>query len=123
MQDGLGLLLWQSKSFAYADSFDDVAQRYRGLRCGQQIVASVDSLGGVLVKPDVAVRQQASDEAPKPGPSSGGERGSQPGGEPTRPGGGPAPGKPVAHTPKRFHGTVVVDSARVGRDAGRMQMR
>jgi predicted AAA+ superfamily ATPase len=120
VQDGLSLLLWQSESFAYADSFDEPAQRYRGLRCGQQIIASVDSLGGVLVKPDVAARQQAADAAPKPGPSTGGGKGDQPGDEPTTPGDNPAPGKPVARTPKRFHGTVVVDSARVGRDAGRI---
>ena len=120
VQDGLSLLLRQSEFFAYADSFDDEAHRYRGLRCGQQIVESVDSLAGVLVKPDVAVRQQAADAAPKPGPSSGGDTQDQSGGEPTRPGDGPAPGKPVARTPKRFHGTVVVDSARVGRDAGRI---
>ncbi len=120
VQDGLSLLLWQSESFAYADSFDDVAHRYRGLRCGQQIIASVDGLAGVLVKPDVAVRQQAADAVPKPGPSNGGDTRDQPGGGPTRPGESPAPGKPVARTPKRFHGTVVVDSARVGRDAGRI---
>ncbi|WP_174502310.1 Swt1 family HEPN domain-containing protein [Acidiphilium sp. C61] len=120
VQDGLSLLLWQSESFAYADSFDDVAHRYRGLRCGQQIIASVDGLAGVLVKPDVAVRQQAADAVPKPGPSNGGDTQDQPGGGPTRPGDSPAPGKPVARTPKRFHGTVVVDSARVGRDAGRI---
>ena len=45
VQDGLSLLLWQSESFAYADSFDEAAGRYRGLRCGQQVVGSVDSLG------------------------------------------------------------------------------
>jgi hypothetical protein len=120
VQDGLSLLLWQSESFAYADSFDEAAGRYRGLRCGQQVVGSVDSLSGVLVKPDVAVRQLAADTAPKPGPSTGGETGERPGGEPVAPGGGSPPGKPVARNPNRFHGTVVVDPARVGRDAGRI---
>jgi predicted AAA+ superfamily ATPase len=120
VQDGLSLLLWQSESFAYADSFDEAAGRYRGLRCGQQVVGSVDSLSGVLVKPDVAVRQLAADTAPKPGPSTGGESGERPGGEPVAPGGGSPPGKPVARNPNRFHGTVVVDPARVGRDAGRI---
>jgi predicted AAA+ superfamily ATPase len=120
VQDGLSLLLWQSESFAYADSFDDSAGRYRGLRCGQQVVGSVDSLGGVLIKPDVAVRQQAADSALRAGPSTGGETAERPGGEPVAPGGGPSPGKPVARTPNRFHGTVVVDPARVGRDAGRI---
>jgi predicted AAA+ superfamily ATPase len=85
VQDGLGLLLWQSESFAYADSFDEAAGRYRGLRSGQQVVGSVASLGGVLVKPDVAVRQQAADTAPRPGPSTGGETAERPGGEPIAP--------------------------------------
>jgi predicted AAA+ superfamily ATPase len=120
VQDGLSLLLWQSESFAYADSFDEAAGRYRGLRCGQQVVGSVHSLGGVLVKPDVAVRQLAADTAPKPGPSIGGETAERPGGDPVGPGDGPSPGKPVVRTPNRFHGTVVVDPARVGRDAGRI---
>lgn len=64
VQDGLSLLLWKSEAFAYADAFDNTAQRYRGPRCGQQIIAPVASLGGVLVKSDVAVRQQAGDAAP-----------------------------------------------------------
>ncbi len=120
VQDGLGLLLWQSESFAFADRFDEAAGRYRGLRCGQQVVGSVDSLGGVLVKPDVAVRQQAADAARRPGSSTGGETAEPPGGEPVAPGDAPTPGKPVARIPNRFHGTVVVDPARVGRDAGRI---
>lgn len=120
VQDGLSLLLWQSESFAYADSFDEEAGRYRGLRGGQQAVASVDSLGGVLVKPDVALRQQAADAAPKPVPSTGGDTGDQPGDQPNAPGDGPIPVRPTGRTPKRFHGTVVVDPARVGRDAGRI---
>ncbi|RRH89513.1 ATP-binding protein [Mesorhizobium tamadayense] len=120
VQDGLSLLLWQSESFAYADSFDEAAERYRGLRGGQQVVASVDSLGGVLVKPDVALRQQAADAAPKPVLSTGGDTGEQPGDQPNAPGDGPISVRPAARTPRRFHGTVVVDPARVGRDAGRI---
>ena len=58
VRDGLGLLLWNFESFAYADSYDEVAKRYRGLRAGQVVPLSADSLNGVLVKPDVAVKQQ-----------------------------------------------------------------
>jgi predicted AAA+ superfamily ATPase len=120
VQDGLSLLLWQTESFAYADSFDEPAGRYRGLRCGQQLIGWVDSLAGLIVKPDVAVRQQAVDAAPKPGPSTGGDTGERPGGQPIPPGDGATPGRPIARAPKRFHGAVVVDPARVGRDAGRI---
>src|SRR5207248_2217499 len=40
---------------------------------------------------------------------------------PTHPGAtGATPGAPAAPRPRRFHGTVRLDSARVGRDAGRI---
>jgi predicted AAA+ superfamily ATPase len=56
IRDGLGLLLWQDESFAYADSFDEAAGRYRGLRCGQVPSISEDNLSGLLVRPEVAGR-------------------------------------------------------------------
>ena len=34
MSDGVGLLTWVHDAFALADSFDDEAKRYRGLRGG-----------------------------------------------------------------------------------------
>lgn len=37
VKDGLALLLWQKESFGYADSYDEAAGRYRGLRCGQRV--------------------------------------------------------------------------------------
>jgi hypothetical protein len=40
IQDGLGVLTWTQDSFAYADSFDEAAGRYRGLRCGQRVSVS-----------------------------------------------------------------------------------
>src|SRR3954465_14107911 len=42
IRDGLGLLLWRQDSFAYADSFDEAAGRYRGLRAGQVGAISED---------------------------------------------------------------------------------
>ena len=52
--DGVGLLTWSDETFGYADSVDEEAGRYRGLRGGQPIsVPDVDA-AGVLVKPDVA---------------------------------------------------------------------
>jgi hypothetical protein len=114
VRDGLGLLLWGQESFAYADSFDEAAGRYRGLRCGQQIAVSLDSREGLLVRPDVALKQQEAERPPGPGPG------------PTPPGAGPTPAGPdlpppkPKSAPKRFHGTVALDPARVGRDAGRI---
>ena len=42
---GIGLLTWEHDSFAFADSFDDEAKRYRGLRSGQVMVLA-DALRG-----------------------------------------------------------------------------
>jgi len=55
IEDGLKLLTWESESFAYADSYDEIAGRYRGLRAGQR-VAVIDGGPGVLVRPEPARR-------------------------------------------------------------------
>ncbi|MEZ5318335.1 MAG: DUF499 domain-containing protein [Vicinamibacterales bacterium] len=49
VRDGLGLLVWSKDSFAYADSFDEAASRYRGLRCGQLVNVTKDNMTGLLV--------------------------------------------------------------------------
>ncbi len=121
VRDGLGLLVWTKDSFAYADSFDEAAGRYRGLRCGQLVNVTKDNMTGLLVRPDRAVKQQEEDAATVPGgdggisPGSGGTAVTPPG-----PGGTEAPGPAVAARPKRYYGTVVLDSTRVGRDASRV---
>jgi predicted AAA+ superfamily ATPase len=121
IRDGLGLLLWHEESFAYADRFDEAAGRYVGLRCGQMVPLSADGLSGLLVRPDVARRQQEAETSaplgPAPGPLGPGVTTS--GG---RPGLGPAPTPPPGPAPalKRFHGAVTLDPTRVGRDAGRI---
>ena len=123
ISDGVALLTWEHDAFALADSFDDEAKRYRGLRGGQLVSLPGADAPGLLVKPDVA-RQQLDAEKPQPG---GGGEAVRPGteGEDPAPGGGPGPGVPPPDTPAatqpvRFHGTVPLDSARVGRDAGRI---
>src|SRR5258708_2693067 len=125
MRDGMSLLTWQSDTFAYAESYDEAAGRYSGLRGGQVVSISPDSVG-MLVKPDVARRQM---DAERPTPTSASAAGSSPGvGGAT---GGPgsnasrdssASGTSTAAAPltRRFHGTVQLDPARVGRDASRI---
>lgn len=119
---GLALLTWQQDAFAYADSYDEAAQRYRGLRCGQQVDIPEDGGDGLLVRPEVAQRQREQEvpespgspeptPAPPPGPGGPGA-GTQP--EP-----GPGAGK-GPRLLRRFHGSVTLDSTRVGRDAGRI---
>ena len=119
VQDGLGLLLWSHESFAYADSYDDVAQRYRALRCGGgRLAMSPDNLDGLLVKPEVALRQQTS-EAPTSEQSQSEASSHQP--FSAAPGSASVkPGIETSRSPRRFHGSVTLDSKRVGRDAGRI---
>lgn len=123
VRDGLGLLLWTQDSFAYADSFDESAGRYRGLRCGQQVNVSASNLSGLLVRPDRAHTQQDADAAAAAAASgASASTGTGSGTVPPASGGtgGAAVVTPTPAKPKRFHGTVVLDSTRVGRDASRV---
>jgi hypothetical protein len=116
---GLALLTWERDSFAYAESCDEPAGRYRGLRSRIQITVTADD-GGLLVQYEIARKQidqeiaasvavggETTGPAPPPGAS------------------GPTPGTDRSVTaqpakPRRYHGTVNLDPARVGRDAGRI---
>jgi predicted AAA+ superfamily ATPase len=118
IRDGLALLTWRTDTFGYAESYDETASRYRGLHGGHGVSVSADS-AGLLVKPDVASKQLDA-EAPPPGAPtpSPGPGGGDPG---PRPGLGEVPlAPPAAQQLRRFHGSVRVDSTRVGRDAGRI---
>lgn len=126
IRDGLGLLLWQQDSFAYADSYDEVAGRYRGLRSGQHIPISEANLSGLIVRPDVARKQLDAEAAAV---SGSGQPNEERGAGPTDlqssidsvgaiGSGSSIPAAPSA--PTRFHGSVALDPTRVGRDAGRI---
>jgi hypothetical protein len=117
--DGVALLTWPTDGFAFADAYDESAQRYRGLRGGQQISITDAHSPGLLVKPEVARAQLEAEVEPPAGPSpypvAPGPDGEHP---PVPP---PLPGEPQpAAAPKRFHGTVDLDPTRVGRDASRI---
>ncbi len=72
MVEGIKLLTWSKDSFACADSFDEKEGRYRGLRCGQMVTISTSEPTGLLVKPDVASKQQEAERPPaSPGPAGG----------------------------------------------------
>lgn len=124
IRDGLALLTWESDAFAYAESHDGSAGRYRGLRTGQSITIDASD-AGVLVKPSIA-RAQLETEVPAAGgaapsaPAAASSSGAPPGpsavGHPSNPTGF----RPPATVLRRFHGTVRLDPARVGRDAGRI---
>ncbi|MGH7941051.1 MAG: AAA+ family ATPase, partial [Limisphaerales bacterium] len=112
IRDGVGFLTWSSDTFAYAESYDEAAKRYRGLRAGQTVIIMSDSTS-LLVKPEVARKQMEAEvkpESPAPGPVPPGPAGKPP---------GPTPPAPEAKL-KRFHGTVALDPTRAGRDASRI---
>ena len=122
VSEGVGLMTWEQDGFAYADSFDESAGRYRGLRRMEAVsLADADS-AGLVVRPEVANRQLAAETAEPPGGGEGAVDVGAPEGTPevgrkTPP---PGPSPPAKQQPKRFHGTVSLDSSRVGRDASRI---
>jgi predicted AAA+ superfamily ATPase len=118
IQSGLALLTWEKDAFAYAESYDESELRYRGLQYGGQFVVTEDD-SGLLVRPEVA-RQQIDAET---APAALAEGSSASSGEPSSKGEQPTPETPQPaqpSKPKRYHGTVVLDPARVGRDASKI---
>ena len=118
IRDGLALLTWQRETFAYAEGYDEAAERYQGLRVGH-VSLSAES-AGLLVKPDLAWRQMEAEAArpttggPTIEPTAGGESNTNPAA------GGGSVHPPTPTPPKRFHGTVTLDPTRVGRDSSRI---
>lgn len=112
---GISLLTWEQDGFAYAESYDEVGQRYRGLRCNTGVMLTPDDKG-LLVKPEAARAQLDQQVPPPPGPGPQPDPGPGPG---PGPGPDPEPG-PNKVRPKRYFGTVQLDSERVGRDAGQI---
>jgi hypothetical protein len=113
VRDGLTLLTWSEDSFGYAESFDETADRYRGLRGGQNVSISENDTG-LLVKPEVAKRQIAEETRTR-GDST--ERATEQTEEQQKEA---AKAEKTAAAPRRFHGTVDLDPERVGRDASQI---
>jgi hypothetical protein len=121
IREGLRLLTWSQDSFAYAESFDEEARRYRGLRCGEIVNVSEDNPSGLLVRPDVARKQREAEKAEVEVPSAPGETPGGASAESVRVrGASEAAATYEIRRPRRFHGSVSLDPARVGRDASRI---
>ncbi len=70
IQGGLGRITWDTETFAYAESYDDVRKRFVGLVAGPDAaLVTIDMVNGLLVRCDVASAQIES-ERPIPGGSS-----------------------------------------------------
>ena len=116
--NGVSLLTWEQDTFAYAESYDEGAGRYRGLRAAQA-VAVMEGDGGLIVLPEVARKQMAAEaaaaQALEVGPTT-----TVPV-EPDTPGltvGPPSDEVPPPRQARRYHGSVNLDPTRLGRDAG-----
>ena len=119
IRDGLGLLTWEEETFAFADSFDEAAAATADCRAGTGSTSRPDS-AGFLVKPDVASKQLDA-EVPPPRCARTPIAWPRWWGAGSRPGVGETPPTPpAAQQLRRFHGSVRLDSTRVGRDAGRI---
>jgi predicted AAA+ superfamily ATPase len=119
VRDGLALLTWAQDSFAYADSYDETAARYRGLRAGQRVPIYDSDQAGLLVRPEAAARQLDAEAAAagistttySPGATA---PSAQANGQVD------ASARPEPSRLIRFHGSVQLDPLRLGRDAGRI---
>jgi hypothetical protein len=125
IREGMGLLNWATDAFAYADSFDATAGRYRGLSAGRLASAS---MSGMVVQPAKANEQFQAEEAAKAATaaSTGTTTASTTGGSiPVQgsirapvSGAPPVIAPPKPSQPHRFHGSVELDPNRLARDAG-----
>src|SRR5262249_41131567 len=117
IRDGLALLNWTEDSFAYAESFDEAAGRYRGLRPGGKTISVSKDDPGLLVKPGTAKRQLDAETKTE---KTGGGLGETPTEETEEEKREREKKEKAARAPTRFHGTVELDSERVGRDASQI---
>ncbi|MFZ1829153.1 MAG: Swt1 family HEPN domain-containing protein [Candidatus Competibacteraceae bacterium] len=119
ISDGVNLLTWSQDSFGFADAFDEVAGRYKGLRGGTMVNLADPHSTGLVVKPEVANKQIEAERVNQP-VDKGQPAGDGQGETPIQTGGKQSEAPPGAVKPKRFHGTAVLDATRVGRDASRI---
>lgn len=127
IRSGISSATWKVDTFAYAESYDGATGRYRGLYVGEQVNIVYDSeTQGLLVKPEVALRQLEAEEKLKlPGDGEKTETGLY--GEdgvdflPEEETGEEQDVVPLAPPrPKRFFGSVELNPTRAGRDAGQI---
>ena len=118
IRNGVNMLTWTQDGFAFAESYDDVAKRYRGLVAGQIIGLNDPHIPGLVVKPILAAKQLDAEKLPLAGNSG---QQPQPGTEQIR---APSSGEvqqPVGSShPTRFYGTASLDATRMVRDAGKI---
>ena len=109
VREGIGLLTWESDTFAYAESWDAKKKEYLGLQAGKSTHIIVDNQS-VVVKSEVA---RVQFEKLKPEVGKEGEVGKvEPPVKGEKPKVPPQPKKP----PTRFHASVKLNPQRLARD-------
>ena len=123
VREGITDMNWAADTFAYAESYDERAGRYRGLRVLERISPSLDG-GSLVVKPTVAEAQRRAERerigtgqlVTPPAPGRGGKQIAQPTGNGytviVQP-----PVVPPAPQATRFYGAVNLRPERPARDA------
>jgi hypothetical protein len=127
IQDGVARLTWKQDTFAYADSYDAAAGRYRGLEAGCRPNVQLNS-ESIVVKPEVAAEQMEKEVAAKASTPTGigvagtaaadGLAGSGVG-VAAYPAGGtglPQTGSTKSPGLRRFHGSATLNATRLSRD-------
>ena len=125
---GVADLAWEQETFAYAESYDGEAERYRGLKAGQHTEVTMT---GLVVKPEAARRQLEAELREReaagalPGATGVASVGEPAVSDATVPGVavpaglvGPEGGQETRPVLRRFHGSVRLDPKRLSRDAG-----
>ena len=123
VREGVGLLTWETETFAYAEGYDEEKERYLGLQWGAMPPPITADDPGLVVRPDVAREQMDREVGPEPGTGTGTGTGTETGtGTGTETGTGTGTGtgpEPLPETgPKRFHGSVEIDPVRAGKAVG-----
>lgn len=106
--------------FAYAGRYDEEKERYEGLKLTGGGSVVIDGLS-VLVKPDIALSQQAADTASQPSAAAGERAGAATSDSIAVTTNGDAHTRDETPAPaQRYFGTVEIDADRAGRDMGRI---
>ena len=118
IQSGVAMMTWEQDTFAYAEGYDEAANRYQGLRSMEQVSVSPDA-PGLVVRPARA-RQQLDQETTPAAPFTY-PTGNQPD-LVNLAGIGEQHSLPLTPSRKarRYHGSVNLDPTRAGRDASQI---
>ncbi len=146
IQAGVNSTTWELDTFAYAESYDEAAGRYRGLR-GAALITASESDGALIVRPEVARRQLDAEAAARFSAAESAEgRRDFDASDPLRSSASSAAGAsltaesaegregfevsdPLRSSPsaavslrklRRFHGSVALSPERAGRDASKI---